>query len=129
MVKLMAVNRIIGIFNGIDFMVFPPAIGTCLFKSHHVCACSQIDCLMIDYCRLHIEYLRNSIDFNRKDRATCPPYLLWQAGAIPQIANIQFGSPINRDFRFTPTGFAGLGLISAHPETGVFGFALSALSI
>ena len=42
-----------------------------------------------DLCDSQIEYLRNSIDFNRKDRAI----------AIPQIVNIQFGF-----------GFAGLGI-------------------
>ncbi len=48
-----------------------------------------------DLCHSQIEYLRNSIDSNRKDRATRGACA---ARAIPQIVNIQFGS-----------GFAGLG--------------------
>jgi hypothetical protein len=50
---------------------------------------------------LNIEYLRNSFHF-KKDGAK----------RHPQIFNLQysiFNSPINRDFRFAPTGLSGLG--------------------
>jgi len=49
---------------------------------------SWIEYLMIEYCRLHIEYLRNSIDFNKKRHSE----------AIPPIRNPQ--SKISFWFRF-----------------------------
>ncbi len=54
-----------------------------------------------------IEYLSNSIDLNRKDRATRGASAC-AARAIPQIFNLHF--PINRDLRFATTGLSGLDI-------------------
>jgi len=88
---------------------------------------------MIEYCRLPIEYLRNSIDFNRKKKSDLSAVLTpvrrtyygrrdGRRERYPQIFNFQY-SLVN-------SCLSGLGLLSsAHPETGVSGFTLSALSI
>jgi len=60
-----------------------------------------------------IEYLKNCINFSKKKQSDTRRKRLRCASDTTNhqstIENHQSGCPINRDFRFASTGFAGLG--------------------